>query len=269
MRAAETDTPRLPDDPAALRALLLTTLARLDTLSAERDALAGQNERLQHLLLKLRRLQFGRKSEQLPEAQLLFAFEEIEATLAGNGAQAAKQSPALAEAQAKRRRAGRGRLPAHLPRIEVVLAPEASACPCCRAALVEIGTDTAERLDVIPAQFRVIVTKRPKLACRACTGVVLQAKAPPRLIEGGVPTEATVAHVLVSRYADHLPLYRQSQILARQGIEIGREVLADWAGTAAMEIVPVVGRMRDILLGSARLFADETVMPVLEPFHRK
>jgi hypothetical protein len=100
MRAAETDTPRLPEDAAALRALLLATLARVDTLSAERDALASQNERLQHLLLKLRRQQFGRKSEQLPEAQLLFAFEEIEATLAGNGAQAAKQSPALAEAQA-------------------------------------------------------------------------------------------------------------------------------------------------------------------------
>ena len=222
--------------------LLLETRALVDTLVAERDALASQNERLQHLLLKLKRRQFGQKSEQLPEEQLLFAFEEIEATLAGNAAEGAKASPALRDGQRKRRRAGRGRLPAHLPRVEVVLVPEASACPCCRGPLVEIGVDAAERLDVIPAQFRVIVTKRPKLACRACAGVVLQAPAPARLIEGGVPTEATVAHVLVSRYADHLPLYRQAQILARQGIEIGREVLADWTGTAAMEIVPVVRR---------------------------
>ena len=118
---------------------------------------------------------------------------------------------------------------------------------------------------MIPAQFRVLVTKRPKLACRACPGVVLQAPAPARLIEGGMPTEATVAHVAVGRYADHLPLYRQAQALGRQGIEIGREVLADWAGTGALEIVPVVRRMREILLASARLFADETTMPVLDP----
>ncbi|MBB5695984.1 Transposase [Roseomonas rosea] len=265
MRAAGDDRPTLPEDPAALRALLLETLVEVDTLVAERDALTAQNERLQHLLLKLKRRQFGQKSERLPEEQLLFAFEEIEATLAGNAAEAGKASPALRDQHKKRRRAGRGRLPAHLPRIEQVLAPEATVCPCCQGPLVEIGTDAAERLDVIPARFRVLVTKRPKLACRACAGVVLQAPAPARLIEGGVPTEATVAHVLVSRYADHLPLYRQAQILARQGIEIGREVLADWTGTGALEIIPVVRRMREILLASSRLFADETTMPVLDP----
>ena len=265
MRAVDDDTLTLPEEPAALRALLLETRALCGTISAERDALASQIERLQHLLLKLRRRQFGRKSEQLPEDQLLFAFEEIEATLAANDAEGAKQSVALRDQQTKRRRAGRGRLPAHLPRIEQVLMPEDTACPCCQGALVEIGADAAERLDVIPAHFRVVVTKRPKLVCRACPGVVLQAPAPARLIAGGMPTEATVAHVLVSRYADHLPLYRQSQILARQGIEIGREVLADWAGSAATEIVPVVRRMRELLVASPRLFADETTMPVLDP----
>src|SRR3712207_1102943 len=272
MRAAGDDTPTLPEDPAALRALLLETRALVDTLSAElggmtaeRDALASQNERLQHLLLKLKRRRFGRKSEQLAEERRRFALEEIEATRAESAAEAGKRSPALRNGQAERRRAGRGRLPARLPRIEVVLAPEATACPCCQGPLVKIGVDAAERLDVIPAQFRVVVTKRPKLACRACPGVVLQEPAPARLIEGGVPTEATVAHVLVSRYTDHLPLYRQSQILARQGIEIGREVLADWTGTGALEIVPLVRRMREILLASPRLFADETTMPVLDP----
>jgi transposase len=265
MRAADDDTPSLPDDPETLRALLLETRALVETLAAERDALASRNERLHHLLLKLKRRQFGAKSERLPEEQLLFAFEEIEATLAGNAAEAGKVSPTLRENHARRRREGRGRLPAHLPRIEEVLAPEATACPCCQGPLVEIGVDAAERLDVIPAQFRVLVTRRPKLACRACPGVVLQAPAPARLVEGGVPTEATVAHVMVSRYADHLPLYRQAQILARQGIAIGREVLADWTGTGALEFVPVVRRMRELLLVSARLFADETTMPVLDP----
>jgi transposase len=107
---------------------------------------------------------------------------------------------------ATKRRASRGALPAHLPRIEVTLAPEDTACPCCQAVMTVIGEDTSERLDVIPGQFRVIVTKRPKLACRACAGTVVQAPAPARLIEGGIPTEALIAHVLMARYADHLPL---------------------------------------------------------------
>lgn len=262
---AATPAPSLPEDPAALRAMLLAVLEQRDTLAAERDAAVAQNERLLTLLAKLRRMQFGRKSERLPEDQLLFAFEEIEATLAEGAAEAGKQSPTLRAQQTQRRRANRGHLPAHLPRVEQVLRPERDTCPCCHGALVEIGTDTAERLDVIPAQFRVLVTRRPKLACRGCPGVVLQAAAPERLVPGGLPTEATVAQVLVARYADHLPLYRQAQMMARQGLAIGREVLADWIGTAAQEIAPVVRRMREILLASPRLFADETTMPVLDP----
>ena len=153
-----------------------------------------------------------------------------------------------------KRRASRGALPAHLPRIEVTLAPEDTACPCCRAAMVVIGVDSSERLDVVPAQFRVLVTHRPKLACRACDGVVVQSPAPPRLIEGGIPTEALVAHILVCRYADHLPLYRQAQILARQGVLIDRATLAFWVGYAAAEIAPVVARLREMVLSSARVF---------------
>jgi transposase len=231
----------------------------------ERDALTERNERLQHLLRKLQRMQFGPRSERLPDEQLQFAFEEVEASLADNEAEAEKRSPDLRQKKAARRRAGRGRLPAHLPRIEQVLLPESTACPCCRGAMVEIGADTAERLDVVPAQFRVLVTKRPKFACRACEGIVVQAPAPARLVEGGMPTEAAIAQVVVARYADHMPLYRQAQGLARQGIEIGREVLAGWVGAAAFEVRPVVARMREILLGSVRLFADETTMPVLDP----
>ncbi|WP_371329405.1 IS66 family transposase, partial [Roseomonas sp. TAS13] len=228
-----------------------------------------RNEQLHHLLLKLKRRQFGQKSERLPEDQLLFAFEEIEATLAASEAEAGQRSKALREQQTKRRRGNRGQLPAHLPRIEQVVMPERETCPCCDGLLVEIGADSAERLDVLPTQFRVLVTRRPKLACRACPGVVLQAPAPERLVPGGLPTEATVAQVLVARYADHLPLYRQAQMLARQGLTLGREVLADWLGTAAQEIRPVVPRLREILLASPRLFADETTLPVLDPGRSK
>lgn len=265
MSTVGADLQSLPGDPEALRALLVATMAKCEALTEERDALAARNEKLRHLLGRLQRMQFGRRSERLPEDQLKFAFEEVEARLASNEAEAEKGSPELRKTNTARRRAGRGRLPAHLPRIERVLMPESTACPCCQGPLVEIGADTSERLDVIPARFQVLVTRRPKLACRTCEGVVVQAPAPARLIEGGMPTEATVAHVLVSRYADHLPLYRQAQILARQGLTIGREVLAFWVGTAAAEIAPVVARMRELLLASVRLFADETTMPVLDP----
>ena len=279
MRETSPATPSLPDDPQALRALLLaawaerdsvvaerdSVAAERDSVTAERDALAARNERLQHLLRKLQRMQFGRRSEQLTADQLQFAFEEVEASIADTEAEAEQRSPDLRKKNTTRRRAGRGHLPAHLPRVEQVLMPESTACPCCQGAMVEIGCDTAERLDVIPVQFRALVTKRPKFACRACPGVVVQAPAPARLVEGGMPTEAAVAHVAVARYADHTPLYRQAQGLARQGIEIGREVLASWMGAAAFEVRPVVARLREILHGSVRLFADETGMPVLDP----
>lgn len=236
-----------------------------DTLTSERDALLERNERLQHLLLQLKRMQFGAKSERLVEEQLQLGLEALEQAIAKGESEAEKRDPALRQDRVAKRRASRGALPAHLPRIEVTLSPEDAACPCCRAAMVVIGEDSSERLDVIPAQFRVIVTRRPKLACRACPGVVVQQPAPARLIAGGIPTEALVAHVLVSRYADHLPLYRQSQILARQGVILERSTLAFWMGYAAAELAPVVVRLREMMLASSRIFADETVVPVLDP----
>jgi transposase len=272
MHAAPDPTPVLPQDADALRALLLAAWTERDGLTAERnsiaserDALVEQNERLRHLLLRLKRLQFGAKSERLPEEQLQLGLEDTETAIAQGEAGAEKRDPALRQARAAKRRASRGALPAHLPRVEVTLAPESSACPCCRGEMAVIGHDTSERLDVIPARFRVLVTRRPKLACRACEGVVVQVPAPPRLVEGGLPTEGLVAHVLVSRYADHLPLYRQAQILARQGVEVDRSTLASWVGHAAAEVAPVVTRLREIVLSSARVFADETTLPVLDP----
>jgi transposase len=116
-----------------------------------------------------------------------------------------------------------------------------------------IGEETSQRLDVIPAQFRVVVTHRPKYACRACEQAVVQAPAPERLIKGGLPTEAMVAHVLVGKYAWHLPLYRQAQMLRAQGIEISRTVLAFWVGYAAAELKPVYLRLRELILTSSKI----------------
>ena len=264
-RFAPDNTQSLPETVEALRALVLATLAERDAAVTERDTLLTQNDRLRHLLLKLTRMHFGARSERLPEEQLQLGLEALEQAIAKDEAQAEKQDPELRRDNTTKRRASRGALPAHLPRVEVTLSPEDTACPCCRATMTVIGEDTSERLDVIPAQFRVIVTRRPKLACRTCTGTEVQEPAPARLIEGGIPTEAMVAHVLVARYADHLPLYRQAQILERQGVMIERSTLSFWMGYAAAEVAPVVARLREMMLASTRIFADETVVPVLDP----
>jgi transposase len=137
------------------------------------------------------------------------------------------------------------------------------------ASLHRIGKDVSERLDVVPAQFRVMVTRRPKYACRACTDGVVQAPAPARLLQAGLPTEATIAHILVSKYSDHLPLYRQAQIMGHQGIDLARLTLADWVGGAAYELRPVFDALIANLKRSTKLFMDETRAPVLDPGSRK
>jgi transposase len=255
----------LPDDVEALRALVLSALAERDAALAARDLAVVENEKLQHMLQQLRRAQFGRRSEQLDPDQRQLALEDVEQAIARGDAEAEKRNEQPKPERARRRSPSRPSLPPHLPRVEEVVAPEDKSCPCCRGAMHVIGEDTSERLDVIPAQYRVIVTRRPKYACRACEGAVVQAPAPERLIRSGLPTEAMVAHVLAGKYAWHLPLYRQAQMLATQGIEIDRSTLAYWAGYAAAELAPLVERLREILLGSARLAVDETTAPVLDP----
>jgi transposase len=149
--------------------------------------------------------------------------------------------------------------------METIIDIDDPACPCCRNLLHRIGEDVSERLDIVPAQLRVLVVHRPKYACRHCEDGVVQAPAPARVIEGGLPTDALVAQVLVSKYADHLPLYRQAQIYARQGISLDRSTLADWVGRAAWHLRPVHDRLLAQLKTSSRLFADETTAPVLDP----
>jgi transposase len=239
----------LPDDPSLLKAMLL----------AER----AESERLRQIIRELQRHRFGRRAESLPEEQLQFALEEVEQIEAAGLAQTEGSSER--KARAAKRRANRGALPAHLPRIETVVDVPSPICPGCCGPLHRIGEDVSERLDIVPAQFRVLVVRRPKYACRSCEDVVVQAPAPARLIEGGLPTEATVAQVLVSKYADHLPLYRQAQIYARQGVNLDRSTLADWVGRAAFLLRPVHQRLLDRLKASSKLFADETTAPVLDP----
>ena len=241
----------LPDDPNQLKAMLLAERAR--------------NERLVQIIKEMQRHRFGRRAETLPEDQMLLALEDVEQTEAGDAAAAESKSPAARSEAARRRRRNRGALPAHLPRIETIVDIDDKTCPCCKGELHRIGEDVSERLDVIPARFRVLVTRRPKYACRACEEGVAQAPAPARLIEGGLPTEATVAHVLVSKYADHLPLYRQAQIYARQGIDLDRSTLADWVGHAAWHLRPVHERLLEHIRASTKIFADETTAPVLDP----
>lgn len=253
----------LPDDVATLKALLLAERATAAKL-------AGQNEHLRAIIKELQRALFGRRSEKAAHPdQLQLALEDIEQALAQREAEEERADATLKASRTRQRRGNRGALPKHLPREEIVIEPDEQTCPCCGGALHRIGEEIAERLDVIPAQFRVIVTRRPKYGCRACESAVVQAPAPARLIEGGLPTEALVAHVLVGKYADHLPLYRQSQIYARQGIELDRSTLADWVGRAAAELRPVHERLFEHLKRSPKLFMDETRAPVLDPGRKR
>lgn len=254
-----------PSDIGALQALLAAAQAERDAAIAARDQALSQMDRLRQLLRQLQRAQFGRRSEKLDPEQLQLALEDIEQAIAGTAAADDRKDPVGAGTRADKRRASRGSLPGHLPHIDVTIAPEDTHCPCCGAPMHVIGEETSKRLDVVPAQFRVIVTHRPKYACRSCTDGVVQAPAPERLIKGGLPTEAMVAHVLVAKYAWHLPLYRQAQMLLAQGIEIKRSVLAFWVGYAAAELQPLWLRLRESVLGAGKIAVDETTAPVLDP----
>ena len=229
----------LPDDTVALKAMLVAREAEID--------------RLHQIIKALQRHRFGRRAESLPVNQLLLGLEEAKQIEAEDLADEEIADSAQREERAARR-TNRGALPAHLPRFEQVVDPDDRTCPCCRGDLHVIGEDVSERLDIVPAQFRVVLTRRSKYACRACEDVIVQVPAPARLV-----------NVLVSKYADQLPLYRQAQIYARQGINLDRSTLADWVGKAAFLLRPVHERLFKKLKRSDRLFADETTAPVLDP----
>ena len=260
----------LPNDPALLRAMLVAARGGIvqqraliaDLEGAGTDAQA-EIERLTAIITAFQRHRFGARSEHLHPDQLALALEELEAAVARvrTGTDAAgDKAPAP-----RKRDNNRGRLPAHLERIEQIVDVESKTCTCCGGTLHVIGEDVAERLDVVPTTVRVLVTRRPRYGCRACEAAPVQAPAPARIVEGGMPTEALIAHVLVAKYADHLPLYRQAQIYARQGVTLDRSTLADWVGRAAWWLTPLRDHLLADLKRSPRLFADETTAPVLDP----
>ncbi len=242
--------------PESQRAAVLAVLQ-------ERDALKEANQRLEHLVAELNHVVHGKRSEKLSEDNRQLAFEDLETAVAEVETRKEQAAPSTKAPRQSRQR-NLGHLPAGLPRIERVLEPACLDCPCGCGRMHRIGEDRTERLDIVPAQLRVLVDIRPKYACRTCSDGVTQAPAAPRLIEGALPTEGAIAHVLVSKFADHLPFYRQSQILARSGIQIDRSTLADWAGTAAFHLGPVVDRLSEHLKRSTKIFMNETPDPVLD-----
>ena len=244
---------KLPDDIAELKAII----------RAQQD----QNARLETLVASFKKALFGSKSEKVDPAQYELELEDIETAIAQVEAEIDANERTAPVRPPKPRQTNRGSLPKHLERVEVVIEPERS-CACGTERHV-IGEDISERLDIIPAQFRVIVTRRPKYACRSCEGGIAQAPAPAHIIAGGMPTEATLAHVLVSKYADHLPLYRQAQIYSRQGIDLDRSTLAAWVGKSAFELAPVYDALMADLKRSRKLFMDETPAPVLAPGRKR
>jgi transposase len=234
-------------------------------LAAENAELKAINSRLEQLLREFRRARFGPRSEKLDADQQQLAFEDIEIAIAEVRESAASRTAASPEPSAERPGRRSRALSKDLPRIEHVIEPASIACPCGCGDMVKIGEDRTERLDVIPAQLQVIVTIRPRYACPKGRAGVIQALAPVHLIEAGLPTEALVAQVVVSKYSEHLPLYRQAQVLARHGVPIERSTLADWVGRAGFHLAPIVDRMAELLKRSSKLFMDETTAPVLDP----
>lgn len=224
------------------------------------------NRRLEHLVSELNHAVHGKKSEKLSEDDRQLLFEELEVAVAE--VQQRKDVKTPSDEKPKRKpvpKRNLGNLPDSLERVERIIEPDSFECPCGCGQMHKIGEDRTRRLDIVPARLRVIETVRPKYACRHCTDGVTQAPAPAYLIESALPTEGAIAHVLVSKYADHLPLYRQSQIMSRAGIDIHRSTMADWVGKAAFHLGPVVDRLAEHLKTSTKLFMDETRAPILAP----
>jgi transposase len=276
----------LPDleqlDIEALKMLVIEEREqRLEAHIAHRQALAAQHleldsrsQQIEHLKLvieKYRRMIFGRKSEKLTGQleQLEFQLEELETAQGADEAeQAATEATPPSSAQVTRKRPARRPLPEHLPREVVTHLPAHDCCPDCGGALRQFGEDVSEQLERIPATFKVIRHVRPKFACKQCERVV-EAPAPARPIERGLAGPNLLAHVLVSKYADHCPLYRQSVIYAREGVDLDRSTLAGWVGATSELLTPLVDALRKHVLSATKIHADDTPVPVLAPGNGK
>lgn len=249
------DLAALPDDVTTLQRMVRQLAAE----QADLTAAQAEIERLKLIVRKLQHSQYGRRSEQLDDDQLQLGLEDLNADIARVEA----RLPA-AKSKEPTTRPDRPSLPDHLPREDVQLDLDTQNCPCCGGALHAIGETVSEMLDHVPARLRVIRICRPRYGCRSC-GTIHQAPAPERPIAKGLASAGLLAHVLVSKYADHLPLYRQSQIFARQGVELDRSTLANWVGGTCWWLEPLQKRLASHMLASTKLFADDTPIPVLDP----
>jgi transposase len=251
----------LPTDVESLQKLLIAARDKVDNLSSQlrsRDVLI---EQLKLQLARLKRLKFGRSSEQLDAqiAQLELSLEELEANAA---ADLQPQAPL----EGSSARPARKPLPAQLPRVPHVHEPTTgkSNCPQCGGSLRTLADDVSEVLEYVPEHWKVHKHIRPKYSCGACQRIV-QASAPSRPIERSYAGPGLLAHVLVSKFCDHIPLYRQSQIYAREGVELDRATLAEWVGSICTLVDPLLGALSDYVMGAQKLHADDTPIPVLAP----
>jgi transposase len=254
---------------------LLPAEALQALVRAQHEQLLWREREIEHLkllLAKLQRMQFGRKSEKLARQieQMELRLEDLQAkpaesALLAESPCATPASPLLISAAAK---PARHPLPEHLPRQTQTHRPKETACPDCGGALSKLGEDVSEMLEYVPASFFVVRHVRPKLSCTRCDCIV-QAAAPTRPIERGVAGPGLLAHVLVSKYCDHLPLYRQSEIYARHGVELERSTLADWVGGTSELLDPLVETLRRYVMAAGKVHADDTPVPVLAPGNGK
>ena len=240
-----------PDDPAELK-------AANKLLADEVKALTLKVEQLQHQLHGHNRHRFGSKSESAD--QLNLTFEEDE-RIAEAAARPAYQS--LEEDDKPAREHSRKPLPDHLDRHEQVLSP-GSECSACGGTLKLVGEDVTEELEYVPGRFVVNRIVCPRMACKVCE-TFIQSPLPSRPIERGRPGPALLAHVLVSKYADHLPLYRQSQIYAREGVDLDRSTMADWVGRSTALLEPLAERIGHLVRDGKTLFADDTPVKMQVP----
>jgi transposase len=250
---------RTPEDEvAALRHELAAARAQLGTAAVEIEHLRAQ-------LAALRRQRYGQSSERLDAAiaQLELRLEDLEENAAEH--QAARPNPTLPAARPRpRARAVRRPLPDHLPRETVVHEPE-RLCACCEPGkLARLGEDVTEVLEKIPARLKVIRHVRPRYACRVCEAM-FQAPAPDLPIERGRPGPGLIAHVAMSKYCDGLPLFRQSVIFAREGVQIDRVTLADWIGRAAWWLAPLARLIGTTVMSQPVLHTDDTPIRTLAP----
>ncbi len=201
------DLTQLPPDTRAAVEVEITARIKAEAQARDLQRAADEHEdivtRLEHLIKELYHALYGKKSEKLAPDDRQLCFEDLEVAVAEVEEQQAHPKDDAPRKKARKPKRNLGNLPKELPRIETVIEPDSILCPCGCGEMVRIGEDRTERLDIVPAQLRVLVTIRPKYACPACKGGVTQAKTPPHLIEGALPTEGAIAHVLVSKYADH------------------------------------------------------------------